>query len=75
MERPKPIFLCNTCKWWKPDGSYHYAIKGDCRRSAPLFDQAGSTDTRKWPVVSKHDWCGEHERLMESGAEPMEIHP
>lgn len=58
---------CETCRWWDTD-NWSGEELGYCRKAAPtawlreIADE--SLDTRRdtvWPVVSRTDWCGEHQ--------------
>jgi len=45
---------CKLCEWGYSDPRYPPTGRFQCRRSPPSI-----AETRRWPQVTEHEWCGE----------------
>lgn len=65
-----PADTCKSCAWFEPIGQVQKVACGECRVRAPFIvgtaefrrevdDNAVWFSTR-WPIVSHHQYCGQH---------------
>ena len=65
---------CENCKWWKSVEDFGAGF-GACRRFPPRTypDSNNINGQTYWPVVRKHDFCGEH--TPKDNARPRHLRP
>jgi len=66
MTRDEVQQICNTCRYWRIEGSELASEPsqfGGCYRYAPRPGQLSvkAKDPISWPVTYSDDWCGEWE--------------
>ena len=67
-DNPEPEHFCSNCKWLGEEGFHDSApeVRGPtCRRRAPVATGGMMSGSRTmWPVVDRHDWCGDFEHRI-----------